>query len=123
MLECVSSRWKKILTVVISVTTAGLTGWLVRVAYSHEDFTLPAALLATSVICQVTVALVASEEEKELAKLRGEVETLRKEKEIWHQVEISKLAKKLAIADQQIAEIKKGNMAGVREWAEVEKNL
>ncbi|MGB8987596.1 MAG: hypothetical protein WCC37_13435 [Candidatus Sulfotelmatobacter sp.] len=58
-----------------------------------------------------------------MASLRNEIETLRQEKEIWHKVEISKLAKKLAIADQQIAEIKKGNMAGVKEWAEVEKNL
>jgi hypothetical protein len=118
-----STRSKKVLNVLISVTTAALTGWLVRAAYSHESFQLPAALLAISVSCQVGVSLIGSEEEKELASLRNEVEILRQEKEIWHKVEISKLAKKLAIADQQIAEIKKGNTAGVREWAEVEKNL
>jgi hypothetical protein len=118
-----SARSKKILNVLISVITAAFTGWLVRAAYGHEPFQLPAALLVISVSCQVALALIASEEEKELATLRSEVATLRQEKEIWHKVEISKLAKKLAIADQQIAEIRKGNMAGVREWAEVEKNL
>jgi len=118
-----SARLKKVLTVLISVTTAGTTGWLVKASYDNGQIGTPTVLLGISVVGQILVALAASEEEKEIGKLRIEVETLRREKEIWHQVEISKLQKKLAIADQQIAEIKKGNMAGVREWADVERNL
>ena len=48
-----SSRWKKALTVLISVTTAGLLGWLVKAAYDQGSFYPPAALLAISVVCQV----------------------------------------------------------------------
>jgi hypothetical protein len=107
----------------VSVTTAAFTGWLVKAAYDHGNFRVPAILLGASVILQVGLTLASSDEEKTIASLEAEVELLRHEKEIWYRVEISKLERKLAIADRQITEIKKGNMSGVREWAEVEKLL
>lgn len=118
-----SSRWKKILTVLVSVTTACMGGWLVKAGYDHGSVWLPAVLLLASVITQVVIALIQSQEEKEIADLRQKVEEFRREKEIWYRVELSKAEKKLAIAEQQITEIKRGNRAGVVEWAEVEKQI
>jgi len=118
-----SARWKKALTVLISVTTAGLVGWLVKAAYDNGDFRLPVALLAISVTGQVIVALTVSEEEALIVKLQREVEGMRRENEIWHKIGLSKLEGKLAIAKQQVVEIERGNMAGVKEWSDVEKYL
>jgi len=118
-----SSHFKKTITILISVTTAGLTGWLVKAAYDGGNFQLPAVLLAVSVTGQVIVTLIASEEEKLILNLRREIGDMHREREIWHRVEISKLERRLAIAKQQVVEIERGNMVGVREWSDVEKCL
>ena len=122
-LPAMSSRWKKILTILVSVTTACMGGWLVKAGYDHGNVWLPAVLRLASVIAQVVIALIQSQEEKEIADLRQKVEEFRREREIWYRVELSKAEKKLAIAEQQITEIKRGNRAGVVEWAEVEKQI
>jgi hypothetical protein len=118
-----SARWKKVLTVLISVTTAGLVGWLVKAAYDHGNFWLPVPLIVISLASQVIVALTASEEDVLIAKLQREVDEMRQENEIWHKIVLTKLEGKLAIAKQQVAAINRGNMAGVKEWSDVEKSL
>lgn len=117
-----SSRWKKILTILVSVTTACMGGWLVKAGYDHGNVWLPAVLLLASVIAQVVIALIQSQEEKEIADLRQKVEEFRREERYGTEWSYQKL-RKLAIAEQQITEIKRGNRAGVVEWAEVEKQI
>jgi hypothetical protein len=113
-----TSRFKEVLNRVFSVTTAAFTGWLVKAAYDNGGLPLPSSLLIVSVIAQIVLSFVSSKDEKELENLRQKNEEMRKEREMWYGLQLSKLEQALEASRQSVKEIKAGNLKSAKEWRE-----
>jgi len=66
------------------------------------------------VIAQIVFSFVSSKDERELKDLRQKNEEMRREREMWYGLQLSKLEQALEASRQSVKEIKAGNIRARR---------